>query len=94
MQADDQLGQRTLARAAAADDADLLAGSHHQVDVLQGGLLLVRVMEIQLAELDGALQGLTLERPLLFLALLRQAHHLVDRIEGDARLLVAGQQAG
>ena len=94
IQADDQFGQRAFARAATADDADLLARTNHQVDAQQGGLLLIRVMELHLTELHRTLQSLALERSFVGMPLLRQFHHLVDRIKGDPRLLVARKQPG
>ncbi|MNF49491.1 hypothetical protein D3C84_307630 [compost metagenome] len=94
VQADDQPGQRTLARAAAADDADLLAGADAQGDVREGRLLLLRVVEVDVAELDGALQSLALERTFVRVALLGEAHQLVDRVQGHLGLLIAQYQAG
>ena len=51
-------------------------------------------MELHLTELHCTLQGLALERSLVSMSLLRQLHHLVDRIKGDPRLLVARKQSG
>ncbi|MNC37670.1 hypothetical protein D3C75_862410 [compost metagenome] len=93
VQADDELGQRALARATAADDAHLLAGTDGQVDVLQGLVLLVRVGEIDPAELDAALQHLAAQRAFFEVSLLRQLHHVVGGDHGHLGLLVAGEQA-
>ncbi|MCY1425496.1 hypothetical protein D9M71_412850 [compost metagenome] len=70
VQADNELGQRALARAAATDDADLLARADGQVDILQGQVLLVRISEVDPAELDAALQHLAAQRALFEVALL------------------------
>ncbi|MCY1359782.1 hypothetical protein D9M69_463770 [compost metagenome] len=89
-----QLRQRALARAASANDADLLAGTDRQVDVLQRQILLLRVGEVELAALNATLQHLAAERTLFEIALLGQLHHLVDRGHGHPRLLITSQQPG
>jgi len=89
---DQQFGQRAFARAAAPDDADLLARPHIQVDAAQRQVLLVRVGEVDFAERHRALQRLAAERAFVVVAFLRQLHHLVDRDHRHLGLLVARQQ--
>ena len=86
--------QGTFARAAAADDANALAGFDMQVDVMQGVTALPWVAKAQLAGVDGAMQACMFQWALFGLALLRQSHERIGTGHGQARLLITGDQAG
>ncbi|MCY1439132.1 hypothetical protein D9M71_553530 [compost metagenome] len=94
IKAHDQPRQGTLARAAATDDADTLAGLHAEGDIVQGSSVLSGITKGDMADLQRPLQLGALQRPLARFAFLWQGHQRIGTAHGQLRLLVTGDQAG
>ncbi len=89
-----QSRQGAFARAAAADDADPLAGLDAEADIGQRCIVLAVVAEGHADDIQRALQLRALQRPLFGIAFLWQRHQRVGAFHGQLRLLVAGDQTG
>src|SRR5690606_271756 len=82
----DEFFQGGLARADAADDADLFAGLDAEADVVQRRDRAVRVGEGDALELDAALQDGPRHERAVGRALDRHAHVIVDGLQGRLAL--------
>src|SRR5260370_22238931 len=80
---------RALARSDATDDADFLSRPDEERNAFEGGLLLLRVVELDVAELDLSAQPGAVEEDLAGRALERRLHQIVERAERDQRLMKA-----
>src|SRR5690606_8507390 len=89
----DEFFQGGLARADAADDADLFAGLDAEADVVQRRDRAVRVGEGDALELDAALQDGPRHERAVGRALDRHAHVIVDGLQGRLGVVVLHHQA-
>ena len=94
VQAQHQFFQRGLARAYAAYDAHALAGLHGKAHAREAGLRAARIVEADIAELDGAAQVGPRDELGVGRMLDRHLHIVVYRVQRRARIVELHHQPG